>query len=118
MAKILVVEDAVFVRNWCSRVLREQGYDVVEATNSEEALQTYREEQPDGVLLDITAPDTDGVLTVQEIIKIDPAARVAMVTAMGQSSTVLNALEAGARDSVMKPFDSHRVLDAVEKLVG
>jgi len=118
MAKILVVEDAVFVRNWCSRVLREQGYDVVEAANSEEALQTYREEKPDGVLLDITAPDTDGVLTVQEIIKIDPAARVAMVTAMGQSSTVLNALEAGARDSVMKPFDSNRVLDAVEKLVG
>lgn len=118
MVKILVVEDAVFVRNWCSRVLREQGYDVVEAANSEEALQTYREEKPDGVLLDITAPDTDGVLTVQEIIKIDPAARVAMVTAMGQSLTVLNAMEAGARDSVMKPFDSNRVLDAVEKLVG
>lgn len=118
MAKILIVEDVIFVRNWCSRVLRERGYDVVEAATSKEALQIYREEQPDGVLLDITAPDADGVLTVQEIIKIDPAARVAMVTAMGQSSIVLTALEAGARDSVMKPFDSNRVLDAVEKLVG
>ena len=118
MAKILVVEDAVFVRNWCSRLLRENGYDVVEAANSDEALARYREEKPDGVLLDITAPETDGMLTIQGIMKIDPAARVAMVTAMGQNAVVLTAIEAGARDSVMKPFDGNRVLDAVEKLIG
>lgn len=118
MAKILVVDEATFVRSWCSRVLREKGYDVVEAANGAEALEAYREEQPDGVLLDITTPETDGVLTVQQIMRMDPAARVAMVTAMGQSAVVLNAMEAGARDSVMKPFDSIRVLDAVEKLVG
>jgi two-component system chemotaxis response regulator CheY len=118
MAKILVVEDAVFVRNWCSKLLREKGYDVVEAANGDEALEIYREEKPDGVLLDITAPETDGVVTIQEIMKMDPAARVAMVTAMGQNAVVLTAIEAGARDSVMKPFDSNRVLDAVEKLIG
>ena len=118
MAKILVVEDAVFVRNWCSRLLRENGYDVVEAANGDEALEIYRNEKPDGVLLDITAPETDGVVTIQEIMKMDPAARVAMVTAMGQNAVVLTAIEAGARDSMMKPFDSARVLDAVEKLVG
>ena len=118
MAKILVVDKATFVRSWCSRVLREKGYDVVEAANGAEALEAYREEQPDGVLLDITTPETDGVLTVQQIMRMDPAARVAMVTAMGQSAVVLNAMEAGARDSVMKPFDSIRMLDAVEKLVG
>ncbi|HUV44808.1 MAG TPA: response regulator [Dehalococcoidales bacterium] len=118
MAKILVVEDAVFVRNWCSRLLRENGYDVVEAANGDEALEIYRNEKPDGVLLDITAPETDGVVTIQEIMKMDPAARVAMVTAMGQNAVVLTAIEAGARDSVMKPFDSNRVLDAVEKLIG
>lgn len=118
MAKILVVEDAVFVRNWCSRLLRENGYDVVEAANGDEALEIYRDEKPDGVLLDITAPETDGVVTIQKIMKMDPAARVAMVTAMGQNAVVLTAIEAGARDSVMKPFDSNRVLDAVEKLIG
>jgi len=118
MAKILVVEDAVFVRNWCSRLLREKGYDVVEAVNGDEALEKYKEEQPDGVLLDITTPETDGVVTIQKIMMVDPAARVAMVTAMGQNALVLTAIEAGARDSVMKPFDSTRVLDAVEKLVG
>ena len=118
MVKILVVEDAVFVRNWCSRLLRENGYDVVEAANGDEALEIYRDEKPDGVLLDITAPETDGVVTIQEIMKMDPAARVAMVTAMGQNAVVLTAIEAGARDSVMKPFDGNRVLDAVEKLIG
>ncbi|MBL7165085.1 MAG: response regulator [Dehalococcoidales bacterium] len=118
MAKILVVEDAVFVRNWCSKLLREKGYDVVEAANGDEALKIYREEKPDGVLLDITAPETDGVVTIQAIMRMDPEARVAMVTAMGQNAVVLTAIEAGARDSVMKPFDSNRVLDAVEKLVG
>lgn len=118
MAKILVVEDATFVRNWCCKLLREQGYDVVEATNGAEALAAYRKEKPDGVLLDITARDTDGVATIQEIMRMDPSARVAMVTAMGQNPVVMNALSAGARDSVMKPFDGNRVLDAVEKLVG
>ena len=118
MAKILVVDAAIFVRNWCSRVLREKGYDVIEAANSAEALKAYREEQPDAVLLDITTSETDGVATVQEIMRMDPAARVAMVTAMGQNDAVLSAMKAGARDSVMKPFDSIRVLDAVEKLVG
>jgi two-component system chemotaxis response regulator CheY len=118
MVKILVIEDAVFVRNWCSRLLREKGYDVVEAANGDEALDLYRKENPDGVLLDITTPETDCVVTIQKIMRIDPAARVAMVTAMGQNAVVLTAIEAGARDSVMKPFDSTRVLDAVEKLVG
>jgi len=118
MAKILVVDEAIFVRRWCSQVLRDKGYDVVEAANGTEALRAYREEQPDGVLLDITTPETDGVATVQQIMRMDPAARVATVTAMGQSATLLSALEAGARDSVMKPFDSIRVVDAVEKLVG
>ena len=118
MAKILVVGEAIFARSWCSRVLRDRGHDVVEAADGAEALEAYREEQPDGVLLDITTLETDGVRTVQEIMRMDPAARVAMVTAMGQNAMLMNAMEAGARDSVMKPFDGTRVLDAVEKLVG
>lgn len=118
MAKILIIEDATFVRSWCCKLLREQGYEVVEATCRAEALKAYREEKPDGVLLDITTRDTDGVGTIQEIMKMDPSARVAMLTAMGQQPVVVNALNAGARDSVMKPFDGNKVLDAVEKLLG
>lgn len=118
MAKILIVENATFVRSWCCKLLREQGYEVVEATSRAEALEAYREEKPDGVLLDITTRGTDGVGTIEEIMRMDPSARVAMVTAMGQQPAVVNALNAGARDFVMKPFDGNRVLDAVEKLLG
>ena len=118
MARILVVDDAAFMRMRCSKLLGEKGYEVVEASNGAEALERYKECQPDGVLLDITMPKMDGIITLQEIIKIDPAARVAMVTAMGQKSMVMNALKAGARDFVVKPFDGTRVLDTVQKLIG
>ncbi len=118
MAKILVVDDAAFMRMRCSKLLCEKGYEVVEASNGAEALERYKECKPDGVLLDITMPKMDGIITLQEIIKIDPAARVAMVTAMGQKSMVMNALKAGARDFVVKPFDGTRVLDTVQKLLG
>ena len=86
--------------------------------NISEALEKYKEQRPDAVLLDITMPKMDGIVTLQEIIKIDPAARVAMVTAMGQRSMVMNALKAGARDFVIKPFDGARVLDTVQKLIS
>ncbi len=118
MAKILVVDDAAFMRSRCCKLLGDQGYEVVEATNGAEAIEVYRQQRPDAVLLDITMPKMDGIITLQEIMKLDPTARVAMVTAMGQKTMVMNALKAGARDFVIKPFDGARVLDAVQKLVG
>lgn len=118
MTRILVVDDAAFMRMRCAKLLQEKGYEVVEATNGAEALERYKEQKPDGVLLDITMPKMDGIVTLQEIIKVDPAARVAMVTAMGQRSMVMSALKAGARDFVVKPFDGDRVLDTVQKLLG
>ena len=118
MARILVVDDAAFMRMRCSKLLGEKGYEVVEAANGDEALERYKENKPDGVLLDITMPKMDGIVTLQEIMKIDPNARVAMVTAMGQRSMVMNALKAGARDFVVKPFDGTRVIDTVQKLLG
>ena len=118
MARILIVDDAAFMRMRCSKLLSEKGYEVVEAINGAEALEKYKERKPDAVLLDITMPKMDGIITLQEIIKIDPHARVAMVTAMGQRTMVMNALKAGARDFVVKPFDGPRVLDTVQKLIG
>ena len=118
MTRILIVDDAAFMRMRCSKLLGEKGYEVVEAANGAEALEKYKESKPDAVLLDITMPKMDGIITLQEIIKIDPHARVAMVTAMGQRTMVMSALKAGARDFVVKPFDGPRVLDTVQKLLG
>jgi two-component system chemotaxis response regulator CheY len=118
MKKILVVDDAAFMRMRCVKLLTENGYEVNEASNGAEALDKYREFRPDAVLLDITMPKMDGLMTLQELIKIDPGARVAMVTAMGQKSMVISALKEGARDFVVKPFDADRVMDAVKKLTA
>ncbi len=99
-------------------MLTEKGYDVTEAANGEEALQKYTEQKPDGVLLDITMPNMDGIEVLKRLIGMDPQAKVAMVTAMGQQSMVIEALRTGAKDFVVKPFDADRVLGAVKKLVG
>ncbi len=118
MTRILVVDDAAFMRMRCSKLLVDEGYEVVEAADGAEALDKYKEHKPDGVLLDITMPRMDGIITLQEIIKVDPSARVAMLTAMGQQSMVISALKAGARDFVVKPFDGARVTAAVRKLIS
>ena len=118
MAKILVVDDAAFMRMRCSKLLTENGHEVVEAGTGREAVDQYKNTSPDAVLLDITMPDMDGLSALKEIRAHDSDARVAMVTAMGQQSIVMEALQAGAKDFVVKPFDADRVLAAVVKLVA
>ena len=118
MARILVVDDSAAVRAKCSRLLVTNGYEVVEAADGVEALERYKECKPDGVLLDIIMPAMDGIVTLREMKKIDPTARIAMVTAMGQRSMVMSALKEGARDFVVKPFREGRVLDTVQKLIS
>lgn len=118
MAKILVVDDAAFMRMRCSKLLTENGHEVVEAGTGREAVEQYKNTSPDAVLLDITMPDMDGLTALKEIRKLDSDARVAMVTAMGQQSIVMEALQAGAKDFVVKPFDADRVLAAIEKLIA
>ena len=118
MAKILVVDDAAFMRMRCSKLLTENGHEVIEAGTGREAVEQYKRNSPDAVLLDITMPDMDGLTALKEIRAHDSDARVAMVTAMGQQSIVMEALEAGAKDFVVKPFDADRVLAAIKKLVA
>ncbi|HSW58081.1 MAG TPA: response regulator [Dehalococcoidales bacterium] len=118
MAKILVVDDAAFMRMRCTRLLLDNGYETIEAGNGVEALQKYRQHKPDGVLLDITMPDMDGIETLKKLVEIDPGVKVSMVTAMGQQSLVVEALKSGARDFVVKPFNADRVLAAVKKITG
>ena len=118
MAKILVVDDAAFMRTRASKLLQDAGHEVGEAKNGLEALRQYAEWRPDAVLLDITLPEMDGLTALRELKKMDPSARVAMVTARGEQAIVMEALKAGARDFVLKPFGPGRVLLALQKLLA
>ena len=118
MSKILVVDDAAFMRMRCTKLLQDNGYDTIEAGNGIEAIQKYQAQRPDAVLMDITMPDMDGIETLKKLVEMDPAVRVSMVTAMGQQSLVIEALKSGAKDFVVKPFNAERVLAAVKKITA
>ena len=118
MAKILVVDDAAFMRLRAVKLLKDAGHSVIEAENGRMAVESYGRERPDAVLMDITMPEMDGLEALAEIRRLDPTARVAMLTAMGQQSIVMDAIKRGARDFVVKPFAPDRVLGAVNKLLA
>jgi two-component system chemotaxis response regulator CheY len=118
MTKVLVVDDAKFMRVRLTKLLSGQGFDVLEAENGEEAVKAYKEAKPDAVLMDITMPEKDGLEALKEIRESDPKARVVMLTALGQESMVVQAVQAGARDYVVKPFDPDRVMSALQKALG
>jgi two-component system, chemotaxis family, chemotaxis protein CheY len=118
MAKVLIVDDAAFMRVRAAKVLKDNGHEVIEAENGAVAVRQYADWHPDAVLLDITMPEMDGLAALKEIRKLDPNARVAMVTAMGQQAIVMEALRAGAKDFVLKPFQPDRVLAALNKLLA
>jgi two-component system chemotaxis response regulator CheY len=117
MTTILIADDAAFMRMRCGKMLEQNGFNVIEAENGREAVEKYAAQKPDGVLLDITMPELDGLSALKEIRKLDPNARVAMVTAIGQQQVVMEALQSGARDFVVKPFQPERVLAAVQKML-
>jgi two-component system chemotaxis response regulator CheY len=117
MATILIADDAAFMRMRCGRMLTDHGYTVLEAENGRDAVEKYQAHRPDAVLMDITMPELDGIGALKEIRALDPSAKVAMVTAIGQQQVVLEAVQAGAKDFVVKPFQPERVLAAVEKML-
>ena len=117
MATILIADDDAFTRMRCAKLMTKSGHEVLEAVNGQEAVEKFRTHKPDCVLMDITMPEMDGLEALTEIRQIDPNARVAMVTAMSQQEIVIQALQAGAKDYVVKPFQSERVLRAVKKLL-
>ncbi len=118
MAKILIVDDAEFLRLRISKILTDGGYDVILAHNGLNAVSMYKFAKPDAVLMDITMPEMDGLAALKEIRSADPNARVVMLTALGQESVVLEAVKAGARDFVVKPFEPERVLAAISKALA
>jgi two-component system chemotaxis response regulator CheY len=118
VAKILLVDDAAFMRMRCAKLLIENGYEVGEAENGQEAVHKYPAFQPDLVLMDITMPVMDGVAATREIKHMDPNAKVIMVSALGQQTMVIEAIKAGAKDFVVKPFEPEKILTTVRKFVG
>ena len=120
MAKnILVVDDAAFMRMMIKDILTKNGYNVAgEAENVAKALEKYNEVKPDLVLMDITMPEVDGIQALKNIKAADPNAKVIMCSAMGQQAMVIESIQAGAKDFIVKPFQPDRVLEAVKKVVG
>jgi two-component system, chemotaxis family, chemotaxis protein CheY len=116
--RILIVDDAQFMRLRCARLLTERGFEVTEAQNGREAVEQYQANRPDAVLMDITMPEMDGLAALREIKAFDPNARVAMLTALGQQGIVLEAIKAGARDFVVKPFEAERVMAALQRILA
>ena len=116
---VLIVDDAIFMRTMIADILKGAGFDVVgEASTGVEAIQLYKDLRPDLVTMDIVMPDMGGIDAVKAIIEEDPDAKVLMCSAMGQQGLVVEAIQAGARDFVVKPFQPSRVLEAVQRLVG
>ncbi len=120
MAKnVLICDDAAFMRMMIKDVLTKGGYNVIgEAENGLKAVEKYKELTPDLVLMDITMPEMDGIHALKEIKKLDPAAKIIMCSAMGQQAMVIESIQAGAKDFIVKPFQADRVIEAVKKAIG
>ncbi len=116
---ILVVDDAAFMRMMIKDVLTKNGFEVIgEAENGQKAIEKYKELSPELVIMDITMPEVDGIQAVKEIKGIDASAKVIMCSAMGQQAMVIEAIQAGAKDFIVKPFQADRVIEAVKKVLG
>ncbi|MFJ8243684.1 response regulator [Peribacillus asahii] len=119
MAKILVVDDAKFMRMTLSNILKKANHQVVgEAENGQEAIDLYRDLNPDLVTMDITMPVMSGLDAVKGIKQEFPTAKVIMCSAMGQQKMVVEAIEAGAKDFIVKPFDEGRVIEAINRTLS
>ncbi len=118
MAKVLTVDDAMFMRTMLRRILEPEGFEVVEAEDGAHGVEAYKEHQPDVVLMDVTMPNMDGIEATRAIKAVDPNARIIICSALGQEATVIKATEAGACDYVTKPFQPQQVLEAVKRVLS
>ncbi len=117
--KIMLVDDAAFMRMTIKNCLTKAGYtELVEAGDGQQAVETYAKEHPDLVIMDITMPNMDGIQALQAIKSQDPGAKVVMCSAMGQEAMVVEAIQLGALDFIVKPFKPDRILQTVTKVLG
>ncbi|MDR0270071.1 response regulator [Paenibacillus sp.] len=117
--RILIVDDAAFMRMMIRDILSKNGFEVVgEAQDGAQAIEKFKELHPDLITMDITMPEMDGIAALKEIKKLDPSAKVIMCSAMGQQAMVIDAIQAGAKDFIVKPFQTDRVIEAINKTLG
>ena len=117
--RVLICDDAIFMRTMLADILKQAGFEVIgEADTGAKAVDRYRELKPDLVTMDIVMPDMGGIDAVRAIVKEDPSAKILMCSAMGQQALVVEAIQAGAKDFVVKPFQPGRVLEAVQRVLG
>jgi len=117
--RILIVDDAAFMRMMIRDILTKNGYEVCgEANDGNQAVEKYKELKPDLITMDITMPEMDGIAALKEIKKLDGNAKVIMCSAMGQQAMVIDAIQAGAKDFIVKPFQADRVIEAIKKTLG
>jgi two-component system chemotaxis response regulator CheY len=117
--RILVVDDAAFMRMMIRDILTKNGFEVCgEANDGAQAIEKFKEVKPDLITMDITMPEMDGIAALKEIKKLDPNAKVVMCSAMGQQAMVIDAIQAGAKDFIVKPFQPDRVIEAIKKTLG
>jgi len=117
--QVLITDDTAFMRMTLKNILEKNGYQVVgEAEDGQVAVDKYMELRPDLVTMDITMPRMDGITAIKKIIEADPSAKIVVCSAMGQKALVIEALNAGAKDFIVKPFQAERIIDAVQKVIG
>ncbi len=115
---VLIVDDLKFIKLVLRELLEKAGFRVVgEASNGEEAVELYQEKRPDVVLMDITMPKMDGLAALKQILKLDPQAKLIMCSALGQQNLIVQALQLGAKDFIVKPFRDERVVAAIKKVL-
>jgi two-component system, chemotaxis family, chemotaxis protein CheY len=119
MARVMITDDAAFMRMMIRNILSGAGHEVVgEAENGAQAVEKYAELRPDICTMDITMPEKDGIAALKDILAADPSARVLMCSALGQQAKVIEAIRAGAKDFIVKPFEQDRVLAAIDKALA
>ncbi len=119
MAKVLIVDDAAFMRMTIRQMLEQHGHEMIgEAADGVEAVKKYIEVKPDVVLLDITMPEMNGVEALKRIKELDSGAKVIICSAMGQQAMVAEAIQSGAKDFIVKPFEADRLVAAVDRVMN
>ena len=117
--KVLIVDDAVVMRMMIKGILSKHGYEVVgEAQNGVEAVDKYKQLQPDLVIMDVVMPEMDGITAVRQIMSMDPNAKIIMCTSMGQQALVVEAIQAGAKSFITKPFQPPKILETISKVLA
>lgn len=117
--KVLITDDTAFMRMTLRNVLEKNGYEIAgEAEDGLQAVEKYEQFKPDLVTMDITMPNMDGITAIKKIVEKNPDAKIVVVSAMGQKALVIEALNAGAKDFIVKPFQPDRIVEALGKVAG